>query len=570
MNMDSQTEEIKSRLDVVDFIGQYVTLKKAGINYKGVCPFHNEKTPSFMVNKERQIYKCFGCGEGGDIFSFVMKIEGLDFVDALKMLAERAGVQLKARDPQLAKQQSQNKTRLLELNKVVADLYHQLLLRHKAGEHARQYIESRKINKKTITDFQIGYAPNNVRRVQDYLQKMGFSQADLNLAGNPENFRDRLMFPIADTLGNIVGFSGRALQKGQEPKYLNTRETPVFYKSKILYGLFLAKNSIREADRAIVVEGQMDVVSSYQAKTENVVATSGTALTREHLLVLRRHTNNIVFAFDNDEAGFKATIKAIEMAWSLGIQTSVVSFPADIKDAGEAVEKDPSAWRQVVDDAVPAFDWLWQKLSAGETSSTASKRKIAQTIVPLVAQVTDPVERDDYKRRLAQSLAVTERAIEESLGKINTQSTKPSEPEEQKQNKISIWLKLLALMHLMPDKIGEAETMLGGKITNGKVADVYEHVFKWYNESKLEKNKDFLNELPPKLAQEVVIVATMLENDEPDVDVLRKDFEAHLEKISKNIKDKIKADFAEKIAQAEREGSIEKMQNLLKELEKNK
>ena len=150
MNMDSQPEEIKSRLDIVDFIGQYVTLKKAGINYKGVCPFHNEKTPSFMVNKERQIYKCFGCGEGGDIFSFVMKIEGLDFVDALKMLAERAGVQLKARDPQLAKQQSQNKTRLLELNKVVADLYHQLLLRHKAGEHARQYIESRKINKKTI------------------------------------------------------------------------------------------------------------------------------------------------------------------------------------------------------------------------------------------------------------------------------------------------------------------------------------------------------------------------------------------------------------------------------------
>ncbi len=570
MSMESQTEEVKSRLDIVDFIGQYITLKKAGINHKGICPFHNEKTPSFMVNKERQIYKCFGCGEGGDIFSFVMKMEGLDFLDALKMLAERAGVQLKARDPQLARQQSQNKAHLLNLNRVVADLYHQLILRHRAGEYARQYIARRKINQKTVINFKIGYAPKGVNHVRDYLRKMGFSQTDLNRVGNPENFRDRLMFPITDTLDNIVGFSGRALQEGQEPKYLNTRETPVFYKSKILYGLFLAKNSIRKEDRVVVVEGQMDVVSSHQAGIENVVATSGTALTHEHLLVLRRHTNNIIFAFDNDEAGFKATVKAVEMAWSLGMQVGVVSFPTNLKDAGEAVEQDAQAWGKMVKDAMPAFDWLWHKLSATGVSSTANKRKIAQTIVPLVAQVVDAVERDDYKRRLARNLGVTERALEESIAKINAKGEEPFKPVGSKQKKVSIWLKLLALMHLLPEQIGEVQTVLKGKIASGKVADVYENVFKWYNKPKSERNKDFLGELPPSLAQEVVILATVIEGDGADADVLKKDLKAYLEKISSNIKDKIKADFAEKIAQAEREGSIEKMKKLLKELEENK
>ncbi len=571
--MDSQTEEIKSRIDIVEFIGQYVQLKKSGINHKGLCPFHNEKTPSFMVNGERQIYKCFGCGEGGDIFDFVQKIEGLDFYESLKYLAERAGVTLKTRDPQKAQQAQKSKMTLLDLNRTLVHLYHQLLLSHKAGEGARNYIKKRKISEETINQFQIGYAPNNIARVKDYLHKMGFADATLAEAGNPERFRDRLMFPIADTVGNIVGFSGRALQKDQEPKYLNTRETPAFHKSKVLYGFDLAKKTIREKNLAIIVEGQMDVVSSHQAGVTNAVATSGTALTEDHLLLVRRQTPKIAFAFDADSAGFNTTLKSLEMAWRLNMEPSIVEMPEGCKDAGEAVEKDPALWSQAVEEAKPAYDWLWDTLSKKyPPTSTTNKKELSKIIIGIVASVADPVERDDYILRLSKNINIGENAIRDGIKKIssqkkdNTQSSRKKNDDNQ-QPATPSWLELLALMNLVPEKIGDVLSVLQGKLGNSKVAAVYDSVFKWYNNSQARKEPDFLKVLPYDVAKKIKVVSAQVEAEQPDREILAQDIDGRLEKINQKLRDKIKSDIAVQIAEAQKTGDIKKVKELLKELQ---
>jgi len=569
--MDSQTEEIKQRIDIVDFIGQYVQLKKAGINHKGLCPFHKEKTPSFMVNHERQIYKCFGCGEAGDIFDFVQKHEGMDFYDSLKFLADRAGVTLKTRDPQQAQLQKESKTELLDLNQTLAKLYHQLLLTHRAGAQARSYIAGRKIDTETVKKFQIGYAPQHIDRVKDYLNKMGFSNEDLSQAGNPERFRDRLMFPIADIIGNIVGFSGRALEKGQEPKYLNTRETSIFHKAKILYGFDLSKKSIREKDLAVLVEGQMDVVLSHQAGVTNTVATSGTALTEDHLQIIRRQTPNICLSFDADEAGEKTTIKAIEMAWRQGLNTKIVKMPEGYKDAGEVVEKDPGVWRRTIDNALPAYDWLWQKMITKYSPQTTSgKKQLSNIIAPLIAAVSDSVEKDDYIRRLSQDLNISESAIRDNMKRsrslVNPHLSALSPDPHLSASTNNEWIELLALLYIIPEKIADAQNALQSKLGESKVAKVYELVFEWYNKPQSGSGADFLKVLPENLSKKIKIVASGIEAQAADKDEIKKDIDQRLSKLSARWREKVKSEFAQKIGAAEKSGNIKEVQKLMKEL----
>lgn len=511
------------------------------------------------------------CGEAGDIFDFVQKHEGMDFYDSLKLLAERAGVILKTRDPREARQQQESKTELLELNKTLADLYHKLLVSHKAGAGARQYISGRKISEDTVKKFQIGYAPNNVARVKDYLNKMGFSDKDLAAAGNPERFRNRLMFPIADIIGNTVGFSGRALEKGQEPKYLNTRETPIFHKAKILYGFDLAKKEIRERDAAILVEGQMDVVLSHQASINNTVATSGTALTEDHLQIIRRQTQNICFAFDADDAGFKTTIKAVEMAWRQGLTVKIIVMPEGYKDAGETVEKDPALWTAAVEKALPAYDWLWQKLSLRyPPQSTSGKKQLANIINPLIAAVSDPVEKDDYIRRFSKGLNVGEGAVRDGLGRARVSRPDGHEPTQDKKDQSAsrVWLELLALMYLVPEKISDVEKALHSKLGQSKVAKVYESVFEWYNKPQATREADFLKILPEGVSKKVVMAASELENQESDKEALAKDLDGRLQQILAKMRESTKTDFAQKIAEAEKSGNIKQVQKLMKELQK--
>lgn len=568
--MDSQTEEIKQRIDIVDFIGQYVALKKTGQNWKGLCPFHNEKTGSFMVHRERQIYRCFGCGEAGDIFDFTQKIEGLDFYESLKFLANRAGVEIKPLTPQRAGVKTESKSEVLELNKTLSQLYCQLLTKHKSGEGAHSYVKSRKLTDETIKKFLIGYAPQHIDHVRDYLLKMGFSDADMSRAGNPEKFRDRLIFPISDIVGNIVGFSGRALQKGQEPKYLNTRETVVFHKARVLYGFDIAKQDIRKQDRAVIVEGQMDVVLSHQAGVTNAVATSGTALTEDHLLLIRRQTDKVSFMFDADEAGEKTTLKALEMAWRLELQAKVVTMPEGFKDAGEVVENDPKLLSSIVKNAKPGFDWLIDFVSRGTEITSVEGRKYAlKTLSSIISAVTDDVERESYIKKLSLLLGSSEEAVKAAMKKVQASSfsPKPASKDSKIVNpKTESWVELLALLNLAPQKIGDAREALEGKLGEGQVARVYESVFKWYNNSEPHRAPSFLKELPAEVEKKIAIASSDIESQGTDLSKIELDIDQRLEKIRSRLREKIKTDFAQKIAEAERKGDIGKVKELMQDL----
>jgi len=352
----NDVDEIKQRLEVADVVGSYVQLKQSGRNLKAPCPFHHEKTASFMVSPEKGIWHCFGCGEGGDIFKFVMKIEGLDFRGALEMLAKRAGVELK--NVKADGGQAKLKKRLIEAHEWAIKYFQASLIRNKS---ALDYVvHTRRLGKQTITDFQIGYAPESWDGLVKTLRTKGFSDAEIvqaGLAGSRSNgrgifdqFRGRIMFTICDATGQPVGFTGRVL--GDElPKYLNTPQTLIYDKSRVVFGLHLAKEAIRKNDRVVLVEGNMDVIASHQAGIKEVVAASGTALTLEQLKALSYLSKNVLLAFDADKAGLAAAERAIPLAQKLGLNLFIVDLNDQAKDADELIQKDPKLWREALDSA---------------------------------------------------------------------------------------------------------------------------------------------------------------------------------------------------------------------------
>jgi DNA primase len=352
----NDVEEIKNRLEVADVVGSYVQLKQSGRNLKAPCPFHHEKTASFMVSPEKGIWHCFGCSEGGDIFKFVMKIEGLDFRRALELLAKRAGVELKKSKADGG--QAKLRKRLLEAHEWAVKYFQANLLRNKS---ALDYVvHTRRLGKQTITDFQIGYAPDSWDGLVKALKTKGFSEAELAAAGLAgqrtggrgvfDQFRGRVMFTICDATGQPIGFTGRVL--GDElPKYLNTPQTALYDKSRVVFGLHLAKEAIRKNDRVVLVEGNMDVIASHQAGVKEVVAVSGTALTLEQLKALSYLTKNVLLAFDADRAGLAAAERAIPLAQKLGLNLFIVDLNDQAKDADELIQKDPRLWKDALDNA---------------------------------------------------------------------------------------------------------------------------------------------------------------------------------------------------------------------------
>jgi DNA primase len=352
----NDVEEIKSRLEVADVVGSYVQLKQSGRNLKAPCPFHHEKTASFMVSPEKGIWHCFGCGEGGDIFKFIMKIEGLDFRGALEMLAKRAGVELK--NVKVDGGQAKARKRALEAHEWAVKFFQANLIRNKS---ALDYVvQKRRLGKQIITDFQIGYAPESWDGLVKALRTKGFTDAELvqaGLAGSRtggrgifDQFRGRIMFTICDATGQPVGFTGRVL--GDElPKYLNTPQTLLYDKSRVVFGLHLAKEAIRKNDRVVLVEGNMDVIASHQAGVKEVVAASGTALTLEQLKALSYLSKNVLLAFDDDRAGLAAAERSIPLAQKLGLNLFIVDLNDEAKDADELIQKDPKLWKAALDNA---------------------------------------------------------------------------------------------------------------------------------------------------------------------------------------------------------------------------
>ncbi|MBN1643599.1 MAG: DNA primase, partial [Dehalococcoidales bacterium] len=403
----------------VEVIGQYVKLTKAGRNFKALCPFHNEKTPSFFVFPERQSWHCFGaCSTGGDVFSFVMKKEGLDFGEALRLLADKVGIRLPSeieRGP--AKDE---KDSLFQLNEAAAQYYHNLLLNSPAGEKAKNYFIERGLNLKSITDFQLGFSPNAWETLKLYLLEKGYSEAESLAAGmilkteegkTYDRFRNRLIFPIRDARGRTTGFSGRVLDDSL-PKYMNSPQTAIFDKSGTIYGIDTASQIIRRQDMAIVVEGYMDVIVAHQYGFENVVASMGTAITEKHVNILKKMTKNIALALDADAAGEEAMLRCVEYENSLNTEVKIIILPAG-KDPDEVIKENPELWQDLVKKAVPVIDYTIDMTVSRQDMSTASaKSQAANNLLAIIAKVGDSIRRDHYLTKISKLTGISYNTLE--------------------------------------------------------------------------------------------------------------------------------------------------------------
>lgn len=429
------TEQIKEKLDIVDIISEYVQLKPAGVNHKGLCPFHQEKSPSFMANRERQSWHCFGCGKGGDVFTFVQDIEGMEFIEALKYLAQKAGITLTNTFQDHTKQDE--KQRLKTVNAAAAQFFHNVLIQLPGAKSAREYAARRGLTEPIILSWQIGFAPDQWDLLTKYLLKKGHAIDDLVLSGLTikrdqadkasgrgyyDRFRGRIMFPIWDVHGNVVGFTGRVLVETDTSggKYVNTPQTPLYDKSRVVFGLNKAKQAIRSNNLIVMVEGQMDVIAAHQAGMEHVIATSGTALTEEQVRLLKRYSENLSMAFDADAAGEKAAKRGIDLAIQEGMHVKVIQIPEGAgKDPDECIKKNPAIWQEAVLDATGIMEWYFNRTFLKKNISDArQKQEIVDILLPEIARIPFAVERDHWLQELAGRLSVDAVVLREDMRRI--------------------------------------------------------------------------------------------------------------------------------------------------------
>jgi DNA primase len=440
--MQDAKEEVRSRLNIEDVIGEYVQLKRAGRNFKGLSPFSGEKTPSFYVSPEKHIWHDFSSNKGGDVFSFVMEAEGMDFRQALEHLAKKAGVDMTPYQSKGSGEIAKRKKRLFEALYLAAQYYQHSLLKN---QHALEYVfKKRGLSKQIVQDFRIGYAPTSGDALVQFLLKKGFSKKDLTDAGltnrfGGDLFRGRMTVPLMDPAGQVIGFTARIIvDDPNAPKYLNTPQTLLYDKSYHVFGLSQAKAAIRTADYAVIVEGNLDVVSSHQAGVAEVVATAGTAMTEYHLRALRRFTGNVRLAFDGDKAGLAATERAIPIASSVGIDLTIITLPESAKDPDELIQQDVALWKRAIKQAVPAVDWILEQYSKREDLTAATgKRTFATAALAVVRSLADPVEREHYERKIADTIGSslesikakqtvnTEKALEKKQIKVIPKPIKP-------------------------------------------------------------------------------------------------------------------------------------------------
>ena len=413
-------EDIKSRLSIEDVVAQYLELRRSGRNFKALSPFSQEKSPSLMVSPEKQIWHDFSSGKGGDMFTFVMEVDGLDFKGALDLLARQAGVDLsqyqRKGDGEAAKQKEQIYNAL-----EMAAKYYQICL-SRSRPTLEYVLQQRQYTKQTATTFRLGYSPNQDAALVTFLKSKGFSEEVLQKAGLGtkryrgfgDMFRGRLMVPLQDGTGRVIGFTARLLTKdANAPKYINTPQSPVYDKSRHVFGLHLAKEALRKQNYAVVVEGNLDVIASHQAEVINVVATAGTALTEQHLKALSRFTSDVRLAFDQDEAGLKATERAIPIASKVGVSLSMITVPEG-KDPDELVKKNPSLWRDVVAQPQYAVDWIIERYQQKlDLESAQGKREFSDKVLAVVEQLTDSVEKDHYLHHVAKLLGVSVAALQQ-------------------------------------------------------------------------------------------------------------------------------------------------------------
>lgn len=436
MSMDA-VEDVKSRLNIEDVIGEYVQLKRAGRNFKGLSPFTSEKSPSFVVSPEKQIWHDFSSGKGGSMFSFVMEMEGLDFRGALELLARKAGVDLEQYRGSRGNSYGKLKERLYEALELAAKFYQVQFSKHKP---AYEYVlGKRQFTKETALEWRLGYSPEEGDALIQFLRARKFTDDEIKKAGLSSQrqygnrgigdmFRGRIMVPLQDPQGRVIGFTARLLKDNPKaPKYINTPQTLLYDKSRHVYGLHLAKESIRKSKYVVLVEGNLDVIASHQAGVRQVVATAGTAMTEQNLKALSRFTDDIRLSFDADRAGIEATERAIPIAGKVGVTLSIISIPSG-KDPDELIKLDRAIWERVINKHQYALDWLIERYQAQlDLTSAVGKRQFSDILLPTIRRLSDSVEQDHYMNRLAEILGVTRQALTTKLlGQEKPASTAPT------------------------------------------------------------------------------------------------------------------------------------------------
>ncbi len=487
-------EQIKQRIDITELVREFFPLQLSGSNYKARCPFHQEKNASFMVSAPKQIWHCFGCNEGGDIFSFIMKMEGLDFADALRLLAERAGIKLERQDPRIASE----KNKLLDLLDLASRYFHQALLKSPKAAHAREYLERRGIDGALIDEFHIGYSLGDGDHLYQFLISKKCTPQEIIQTGLAiqreqgygcyDRFRDRLMIPIRTVHGDVVGFGGRILADNEQAaKYINSPQTQLYDKSAILFGLDKAKHDIRKTDSAILVEGYMDFLAVYRFGMKNVVASSGTALTSDQLKLLKRFTHNLSFSFDMDTAGGQATRRGIELALREGMNVRIIQLPRDndgkplYKDPDECITKDPQAWKSAVENQSPFIEYLIrQTITPHIIRDGFAKKQAARTLLDAVGLLNDRIEQDHWIGVLAQELSTPHALLWEELKKNTKKNIIPSTIVK-KDVPLSLHQRIVGLLAGHPALIVDVgEIIESGMFEDGDARDFIKRLDTYY------------------------------------------------------------------------------------------
>jgi len=573
-------EDIKSRLDIYTVVSPYVQLKKMGRNFKGLCPFHSEKTPSFIVSQEKQICHCFGCHKGGDIFSFTQEIEGINFPEAVEFLAEKAGIKVENIKKLKKNEGKSEKDEYFQAHELACQFFEDALYKTNDGKKVLEYLHKRGLTDETIKEFRIGFAPDEYDALYPYLSKKGISKKVMMNSGFAtsktvtddkiyDKFRARLMFPIYDMIGRMCGFGGRALKEDQVPKYLNSPENIVYNKSKVLYGYSHAKQSIKNEDQVILVEGYFDMIVPYQAGVKNIVATSGTALTSDHVRLLKRITNKVITCFDTDNAGFEATRRAYSLLQKQEIDVKVLEVVGE-KDPADYVLKHGEKFKELVNDSKDFFSFYIDKLlSKNDLETSAGRKGVLKETLPLLKEMSS-TSRDYCVREFAKKLNVSEKSLYDDINRFELPLNHPAREDVPVDSK-KILLEEMVLGLLMqypvlfPDIVDKLEQNC---FSLDYVKDVYNDLVRQYNSTRENfRNWDFEEGFLAHYREKLNIVVLYVEDSYGmfSEEALKDELKKLVDKMKNDFKAKRLKEIHLKIAEAEKNEDKQVLLELLGE-----
>lgn len=568
--MTNTVEEIKNKLDIVEVISSYINLQPASGNFKATCPFHNEKTPSFMVSREKQIWHCFGCDKGGDVIGFVQEYEGLDFKEAVRILAEKANIPL----TNFKTNVKEDHSRLYKINEQAADFFHKLLNQNsEAGGKTLEYLKQRQITADSIKQWRLGLSSELWDELFKYLVSLGYSENDIFQAGlivkkkdgsgYVDRFRKRLMFPLADTQGRIVAFTSRSLagivynETEQGGKYVNSPQTVIYDKSKILYGWSLAKEAMRKKKYLIIVEGNMDTIAVHQTSAKNTVAVSGTALTLDHIKLIKRYVNNIILSFDGDAAGSRASFRSIALCWQEDMNVKILVLPKG-KDPADVVKENPDEWLKLIKDSIPVMDYYFKRILQAIDISRADHKKIAvQKLLPVIKYI-NKIEQSHYLKKLSDKLDVPLRILEEGLKDIDPFLAKQDaiiqKTNQDKKNSVTILSeKILTITFFKNQYLDKLIDEIDPEMISEDLRELYKKIIIYYTKHQnLQKFSDFEDLAPSE--KEIWIRLTMeglryYENLK-EVDIAS-DFQNFISRLKKEYLENKRKELINKLRQAE-------------------